>query len=192
MPSIRRITAHQVDLPLHEGSYKWSRGKSVEVFDSTVVAVETDDGRVGHGEVCPLGPAYLPSYAAGARAGIAEIAPQLLGADPTALDQLNRRMDAALTGHPYVKTAIDMAAGTCSARLSACRCASSSVGALDACRAALHLDRFQQLRHRVQRRGRAATRSRADGRVDRARPRHPAAGRGAWEARCRGLLTVFE
>ena len=109
MPSIRRITAHQVDLPLHEGSYKWSGGKSVEVFDSTVVAVETDDGRVGHGEVCPLGPAYLPSYAAGARAGIAEIAPQLLGADPTALDQLNRRMDAALNGHPYVKTAIDMA-----------------------------------------------------------------------------------
>ena len=109
MPSIRRIAAHQVDLPLHEGSYKWSGGKSVEVFDSTVVAVETDDGRVGHGEVCPLGPAYLPSYAAGARAGIAEIAPQLLGADPTALEQLNRRMDAALKGHPYVKTAIDMA-----------------------------------------------------------------------------------
>ncbi len=109
MPSIRRITAYQVDLPLHEGSYKWSGGKSVEVFDSTVVAVETHDGRVGHGEVCPLGPAYLPSYAAGARAGIAEIAPQLLGADPTALDQLNRRMDAALKGHPYVKTAIDMA-----------------------------------------------------------------------------------
>ena len=109
MPSIRRITAHQVDLPLYEGSYKWSGGKSVEVFDSTVVAVETDDGRVGHGEVCPLGPAYLPSYAAGARAGIAEIAPQLLGVDPTALDKLNRRMDAALKGHPYVKTAIDMA-----------------------------------------------------------------------------------
>jgi hypothetical protein len=27
---IRRITAYQVDLPLHEGSYKWSGGKSVQ------------------------------------------------------------------------------------------------------------------------------------------------------------------
>ena len=47
---ISRITAHQVDLPLREGSYKWSGGKSVDVFDSTVVAVETDDGQVGYGE----------------------------------------------------------------------------------------------------------------------------------------------
>ena len=39
---IQRITAYQVDLPLHEGSYNWSGGKSVTTFDSTVVAVETD------------------------------------------------------------------------------------------------------------------------------------------------------
>ena len=32
---ITRIIAYQVDLPLHEGSYKWSGGKSVSVFDST-------------------------------------------------------------------------------------------------------------------------------------------------------------
>ncbi|MGD2154980.1 MAG: mandelate racemase, partial [Gemmatimonadales bacterium] len=71
---ITRIAAYQVDLPLHEGSYKWSGGKSVEVFDSTVVRVETDAGVVGHGEVCPLGPFYLPAYAKGARTGIAELA----------------------------------------------------------------------------------------------------------------------
>lgn len=106
---ITAIRAYQVDLPLHEGSYKWSGGNSVELFDSTVVAVETDSGLVGWGEVCPLGPAYLPAYAAGARAGIAELAPQLLGADPLALDRLNARMDAAMRGHPYVKSAIDMA-----------------------------------------------------------------------------------
>ena len=41
---IARISAWQVDLPLHEGSYKWSGGKSVSVFDSTIVGVETDDG----------------------------------------------------------------------------------------------------------------------------------------------------
>ena len=35
---ITKITAWQVDLPLHEGNYKWSGGKSVGVFDSTLVA----------------------------------------------------------------------------------------------------------------------------------------------------------
>ena len=106
---IRRISAYQVDLPLHEGSYDWSGGKSVSVFDSTVVLVETDQGITGVGEICPLGPVYLPSYASGARAGIAGIAPDLIGEDPTQLEKLNRRMDALLKGHPYVKSAIDMA-----------------------------------------------------------------------------------
>ena len=32
---IARIFAHRVELPLIEGSYKWSGGKSVSVFDST-------------------------------------------------------------------------------------------------------------------------------------------------------------
>ena len=107
---ITRISVYQVDLPLHEGSYKWSGGKSVEVFDSTVVRIETDEGIEGHGEVCPLGPVYLPSYARGVRAGLEELVPQLIGEDPTQLERLNRSMDRALKGHPYVKSAIDMAA----------------------------------------------------------------------------------
>lgn len=106
---ITRILAYRIDLPLHEGSYKWSGGKSVSVFDSTVVAIDTDAGITGYGEVCPLGPFYLPAYAAGARTGIAELGPHLLGEDPTQLGKLNRRMDAALQGHPYVKSAIDIA-----------------------------------------------------------------------------------
>ena len=106
---IRSISAYKVDLPLHEGSYNWSGGKSVSVFDSTIVAIETDAGPVGYGEVCPLGPFYLPAYAAGARTGIAELAPHLIGQDPTQIHPLNRRMDAALKGHPYAKSAIDMA-----------------------------------------------------------------------------------
>ncbi len=106
---IRRIAVYQVDLPLHEGSYRWSGGKSVTVFDSTIVGVETDSGIIGHGEVCPLGPFYLPAYAAGVRAGIAELGPHLIGEDPTEVGRLNRRMDAALKGHPYVKSGIDMA-----------------------------------------------------------------------------------
>jgi L-alanine-DL-glutamate epimerase-like enolase superfamily enzyme len=106
---ITRISAYRVELPLHEGNYKWSGGKSVSVFDSTVVRVETDAGITGHGEVCPLGPFYLPAYAGGVRAGLAELGPHLLGEDPLQLQKLNRRMDAALKGHPYVKSGIDMA-----------------------------------------------------------------------------------
>lgn len=106
---IRGIEVFQVDLPLVEGSYQWSGGNSVSVFDSTVVAVHTDQGVTGFGEICPLGSAYLPAFAAGARAGIAELAPCLIGLDPTELGVLNRRMDQLMRGHPYVKSALDMA-----------------------------------------------------------------------------------
>jgi L-alanine-DL-glutamate epimerase-like enolase superfamily enzyme len=106
---IARIFAHRVELPLVEGSYKWSGGKSVSVFDSTIVGVETDGGLVGYGEVCPLGPFYLPAYAEGVRAGLRELGPHLIGCDPRELAKLNQRMDAALKGHPYVKSGIDVA-----------------------------------------------------------------------------------
>ena len=106
---IARIFAHRVELPLVEGSYKWSGGKSVSVFDSTIVGVETDCGLIGYGEVCPLGPFYLPAYAEGVRAGLRELGPHLIGFDPRELSKLNHRMDAALKGHPYVKSGIDIA-----------------------------------------------------------------------------------
>lgn len=106
---IVRIFAHRVELPLVEGAYHWSGGKSVSVFDSTLVGVETDTGLIGYGEVCPLGPFYLPAYAAGVRAGLQELGPHLLGYDPRELGKLNQRMDAALKGHAYVKSGIDIA-----------------------------------------------------------------------------------
>jgi L-alanine-DL-glutamate epimerase-like enolase superfamily enzyme len=106
---IIRIVAHRVELPLRETTYKWSGGKSVTVFDSTIVGVETDTGLIGYGEVCPLGPFYLPAYAEGVRAGLRELGPHLLGEDPRQLVKLNRKMDAALKGHPYVKSGIDIA-----------------------------------------------------------------------------------
>ena len=106
---IKRISVYQVDLPLVEGRYSWSGGKSVDVFDSTVVRVETDSGLSGWGEVCPLGPAYLPAYAGGVRAGLSCLAPQLIGEDPTQMLKLNQTMDQLLKGHPYVKSPIDVA-----------------------------------------------------------------------------------
>src|SRR5437763_14316519 len=106
---IKRLRAYRVELPLRERSYKWSGGKSVTVFDSTIVCVETDTGLVGYGEVCPLGPFYLPAYADGVRAGLREPGPHLIGEDPRQLAKRNRRMDAALKRHPYVKSGIDVA-----------------------------------------------------------------------------------
>lgn len=106
---ITKVEAFQVDLPLRGGSYKWSGGKSVTVFDSTVIAVHTDMGITGYGEVCPLGPSYLPAYALGVRAGLAELSPHLIGIDPTELSIVNDLMDFSLRGHPYVKSAIDIA-----------------------------------------------------------------------------------
>jgi L-alanine-DL-glutamate epimerase-like enolase superfamily enzyme len=106
---ITRILAYRVDLPINEGGYSFSGGRSIRSYDSTVVRIETDAGIVGYGEVCPLGPAYLPAYAAGVRAGIAELGPHLIGHDPTEVGVIASRMDRHLKGHAYVKSPIDLA-----------------------------------------------------------------------------------
>lgn len=106
---ITAINVFQVDLPLREGRYSWSNGNYVEVFDSTIVEIQTDSGLKGYAECCPLGSAYLPSYAIGVRAGLQELAPHLIGRDPLNLGEINRVMDAALRGHPYAKAPIDIA-----------------------------------------------------------------------------------
>ena len=107
---ITKISVYQVDLPLHEKTYKWSGGKGVATFDCTLLKIDTDDPTIsGVGEVTPLGPFYLPAYGPGARTGIAELAPHLIGEDPTLLGNINLLMDKNLLGHPYCKSAIDMA-----------------------------------------------------------------------------------
>lgn len=106
---ITAVRAWQVDLPLVEGRYTWSDGRCVEVFDDTVVEVQTDAGMSGYAESCPLGSAYLPAHALGVRAGLAELAPHLIGKDPRDLNEINRTMDAALLGHPHAKAPLDIA-----------------------------------------------------------------------------------
>lgn len=103
------LKVYQVDLPLLEGQYNWSNENTVSVFDSTIVAVETDAGITGYGECCPLGASYLPAFAKGVRAGLAEIGPHLLGIDPLQPAAVNRKMDQAMRGHPYVKAPVDVA-----------------------------------------------------------------------------------
>ena len=48
---ITKIQVYQVDLPLEETAYKWSDNKQMSTFDTTVVAVHTDAGIIGYGEV---------------------------------------------------------------------------------------------------------------------------------------------
>ena len=105
---ITAVRIHQVDLPLRDAPYAWSTF-SVDAFDSTVVALETDSGITGFGEVCPHGPSYQPGYAEGARTGIAVLAPKLIGRDPRQLGPINALMDHELKGHAYVKSALDLA-----------------------------------------------------------------------------------
>ncbi len=106
---ITRISMYKAEVPIKEGTYTMSGGRALDVFDATYVKIETDGGLTGWGEVTPLGATYLPSYPAGARTGIAELAPQFIGRDATLVDDINRFMDKALKGHPYVKSALDMA-----------------------------------------------------------------------------------
>tara|TARA_B100001123_G_scaffold445696_1_gene597964 strand:- start:2401 stop:3504 length:1104 start_codon:yes stop_codon:yes gene_type:complete len=106
---INRIQVYKVDLPIDDGPYRWSGGNEVHYFDSTIVRVETTDGLCGIGEICPLGASYLPSFAEGARVGIERLAPELIGCDPTLISVLGSHMDNLLKGHPYVKSALDMA-----------------------------------------------------------------------------------
>jgi cis-L-3-hydroxyproline dehydratase len=106
---IRSISAYKVEVPLKEGTYTMSGGRSLSAFDTTIVQVTTESGLVGWGEMTPLGASYLPAYPEGARVGIQRIATDLIGVQATDLDVLNNVMDSTLVGHPYVKSALDIA-----------------------------------------------------------------------------------
>ncbi len=106
---IVRVLGYRLWLPFAEGSYGVSGGRTSAGFDSTVVAVHTDGGIVGWGETAPLGSSYDPAFAAGARAGLAEVAEAALGLDPRGPAVVARALDERLKGHPYAKSALDMA-----------------------------------------------------------------------------------
>lgn len=107
---IRRIDLFQADLPYSGGTYMLSGGRKFSVFDATIVRMETDTGLEGWGESTPFGSNYIAAHALGARAGIAEIAPSLVGRDPRQVERLYDVMDTALAGHAHAKTALDVAA----------------------------------------------------------------------------------
>ena len=106
---ITAISVWQLDLPLHK-PYWLSGGRlKFEQLDSTLLRIDTDAGLSGWGEGCPWGVTYLPAFGKGIRAGLDELAPLLIGRDPRQTDATDRVLNLALPGHPYVKSALDIA-----------------------------------------------------------------------------------
>jgi cis-L-3-hydroxyproline dehydratase len=106
---IDRIDVYGYDLTYAHGDYVMSSGRTINRLPSTIVRVRTRGGIEGFGETCPLGNTYLPAFGEGARTALRELAPALAGVDAANLAQVNHRMDAALRGHGYAKSALDIA-----------------------------------------------------------------------------------
>ena len=106
---IETLRLYEVELPIVGPGYQLSRGRLVTSTTCLVVEITTDTGLVGFGESCPFGSSYLPAFAAGARSALIELAPLLIHRDPLAIDEVNRAMDRALSGHIYAKSGIDIA-----------------------------------------------------------------------------------
>lgn len=91
------------------GPFAVSGGRVSTEQDATVVRVETDDGLVGWGEQCVFTPSFLPGYGPATRAVLGLLAPAVLGADPRQVEVVYGRMDAAVKGYAYAKSAVDIA-----------------------------------------------------------------------------------
>ena len=70
---ISEIHVYAHDLPVRDGPYVIA-SSTVWSLQSTLVRIVADNGLVGWGETCPVGPTYAPSHAAGARAALADAA----------------------------------------------------------------------------------------------------------------------
>lgn len=104
---IERISVYQVDIPMQP--FRISNERILDKLDETIVKIETDTGLVGWGDSVPWGANFVAAFPAGARAGMEELAPQLIGQDPRMVGAINEHMDQVMTGQPYVKVALDMA-----------------------------------------------------------------------------------
>lgn len=104
---ITRVTCFRQLQPFVDGPYVLSGGRVDVGFDSLVVRLVTDRGVEGWGEMSPLGTMYDPAFADGAFAAAPLLADALLGTD---VASTARTLDRTLKGHPYAKSAFDMAA----------------------------------------------------------------------------------
>ena len=103
---IKKIHIYQYDLPVKNAPYTMA-GVQILALDTTLVKLVADNGLIGWGETCPLGPTYAEAHAKGARAALAEMAPGLIGTDLLPLT-IHRKRNSLLKGHNYAKAAIDI------------------------------------------------------------------------------------
>ncbi len=106
---IAAIRVFGAELTYRHGTYVMSGGRAAATQDSTVVAIDTASGRTGWGEVCTLGGTYLPAFAAGVRAALAELAPALIGHDAREIRSALALMDRELRGQHAAKSPLDIA-----------------------------------------------------------------------------------
>ncbi len=106
---ISRADAYSYTLTYAHGDYAMSHDRRIRELPSIVVRLETDTGIVGWGEVCALGSAYLPVSAEIIVAGLAQLLPELVGADPANMRMLRHRLDQVIIGQQFAKSPIDMA-----------------------------------------------------------------------------------
>ena len=101
---ITRVRAFRQLQPFRRGNYAMGHVGSSQ-FDSTIVVLDTDEDVIGYGEMAVINAAYGEQFAAGARAGVADLAPLLVGLDPTEPRAVLATLDGAMRGQPYVKRA---------------------------------------------------------------------------------------
>lgn len=105
---IKSVEIFRHDLPVKNGPYTMANAE-VWALQTTLVRIVADNGLVGWGETCPVGPTYAEAHALGAQAALQQMAPSMIGQEVQPL-LLNRAMHGALNGHNYAKAAIDIAA----------------------------------------------------------------------------------
>jgi L-alanine-DL-glutamate epimerase-like enolase superfamily enzyme len=106
---IKRIEIYGYDVSYVHGTYVMSNDRKITTLPSTVVRVVTSGDVDGFGETCPLGSAYLPAFGDGARAALMHLCPATLGTDVGDHSGLLNKLDQALMGHAYAKSALDIA-----------------------------------------------------------------------------------
>ena len=68
---IAEVHIYQHDLPVAGEPYRYSSA-SVHALDTTLVKLVADNGLIGWGETCPVGPTYQPHHAGGEWLGMTE------------------------------------------------------------------------------------------------------------------------
>ncbi|GAA1853764.1 mandelate racemase/muconate lactonizing enzyme family protein [Brevibacterium marinum] len=149
---ITSIDLFEVPLPYSGGTYLLSGGREYTEFGASIVRITTDKGVQGWGESTPFGSTYVAAHALGTAAGIAELAPVLLGRDPRQVDRIADLMDANLTGHNHAKAPLDVACWDLfgkSVNLPVCELLGGSTGSPMPIMSSIHIGPPEEMRSRV-------------------------------------------